>query len=118
MNSPVTDGYVDQVEDHVNSVIISDRIVPRYPFYVLSILQTYEVYMPGNMSITSYGHCYYVLIVASLIRTGISGADDDINACFNFAENLAFEIYKHRENSEIPFDFPSFLKRYEERFFH
>ena len=114
----VTDGYVDQVEDHVNSVIISDKIVPRYPFYVLAILQTYEGYMPRNMSITSYGHCYYVLIVASLMRTGISGADDDINACFNFAENLAFEIYLHRKDGcTSDFNFEQFLKKYKERFF-
>ena len=30
----LTDGFVDQAEDHVNSVIISNRIVPRYPFFV------------------------------------------------------------------------------------
>ena len=114
----LTDGYVDQVEDHVNSVIISDKIVPRYPFYVLAILQTYEGYMPGNMSITSYGHCYYVLIVASLMRTGISGADDDINACFNFAENLAFEIYTQgKESDAAEFDFEDFLEKYKTRFF-
>ena len=58
-----TDGLVDRAEDHVNSVIISDKVVPRFPFFVLSIWQTYEAYMPSNMSITSYGHCYYVLIV-------------------------------------------------------
>ena len=66
----------------MNSVIISNRIVPRFPFYVLSILQTYEAYMPSNMSITSYGHCYYVLIFASLVRAGISQADDAINPTF------------------------------------
>ena len=114
----VTDGVVDRVEGHVNSIIISDKIVPRYPFYVLSILQTYEGYMPTNMSITSYGHCYYVLIVANLIRSGISKTDDDVNACFNFAEHLAFEIYRHREqHADVGFDFNAFLAKYNKRFF-
>ena len=67
-NEAITDGYVDQVENRVNSTIISDKIVPRYPFFVLSILQTYEAFMPDNMRITSYGHCYYVLILANLGR--------------------------------------------------
>ena len=112
-----TDGLVDRAEDHVNSVIISDRVVPRFPFYVLSILQTYEAYMPNNMSITSYGHCYYVLIFANLVRAGISHADDAIDTCFNFAEHLAFDIYQHNERSaEQPFDFEGFITRYDERY--
>ena len=115
-NSP-SDVLIDRAEDHVNSVIISDRIVPRFPFYVLSILQTYEAYMPSNMSITSYGHCYYVLIFASLVRAGISRSDDAINACFNFAENLAFDIYKHKEDAvDTEFDFQAFISKYQGRF--
>lgn len=112
-----SDGLVDRAEDHVNSVIISDKVVPRYPFYVLSILQTYEGYMPTNMSITSYGHCYYVLIFASLARAGISEADDAINACFNFAEHLAFDIYLHRERADDePYDFEAYTAQYGARF--
>ena len=114
---PVTDGFVDQVEDRVNSVIISNRIVPRFPFFVLSILQTYETFMPRNISITSYGHCYYVLIIASLIRAGISEADDAVNACFNFAEQLAFKTYDHRkEDSSKDFDFAAFKRGYNAKF--
>ncbi len=82
----ITDGLVDQVEDHVDSVVISNSIVPRYPFYILSILQSRESYMPGNLSITSYGHCYQALIFANLIRSGVSNEDDKINACINFCE--------------------------------
>lgn len=90
---PVADGLVDKVEDRVNSIIISNKIVPRYPFYVLSILQTYEGFMPDNLSISSFGHCYHALIVAKLIKSGISQSDSDINSCFNFAEKLAYRIY-------------------------
>ena len=67
---PMTDSVVDRIENNVNSLIISNRIVPRYPFYVLSILQAYENYMPDNMIFTSSGHCYQALIVAGLIRAG------------------------------------------------
>ena len=36
-NKPITDGFVDQVESRVNSIVISNKIVPRYPFYILAI---------------------------------------------------------------------------------
>lgn len=116
--APISDGLVDRAEDHVNSVIITDKLVPRYPFYVLAILQTYEAYMPNSMSITSYGHCYYVLIFASLMRAGISKTDDAVSTCFNFAEQLAFTTYQHEiANPQEPFDFGRFVENYKQRFF-
>lgn len=114
---PLTDGYVDQVGNEINAIIISDRIVPRYPFYVLSILQTQESYMPSSMAITSYAHCYFALILAKLIQAGVSNADDEINACFNFAGHLAYAIYKHRQSEVVQdFDFASFLDDYNARY--
>ena len=109
----LTDAYVDRIEDRVNSIIMSNRIVPRYPFFVLCILQTYEAYMPAGLAITSYGHCYYVLIVASLVRAGISRQDSDINTCFNFAEHLAFEMYQRTtQNEAAPLDLNDFIEQY------
>ena len=114
---PLTDGFVDQIESHINSIIISNKIVPRYPFFVLSILQTYEGFMPDDMSITAYGHCYQVLIVANLVKSGISREDNAINTCLNFAENLAFKIFQKRKletwnNS----DFNEFMDEYKANF--
>ena len=111
-NEPLTDGFIDQVEGHVNS-ITTHHIVPRYPFYVLTILQTYEGYMPSNLSITSYGHCYYVLILANLIKAGISHSDNDINSCLHFAENLAFYMYQCVEKRTMnTTDFDRFVRDY------
>ena len=90
--SSLPDGLVDHVENRVNAVVISNRIVPRYPFYVLSILQSEERFMP-DIPLTSFGHCYYVLIVAHLVKSGVSRKDEDINASFNFLENLAHWIF-------------------------
>ena len=114
---PVTDTFVDHVENDVNGVIISNRIVPRYPFYVLSILQAYENYMPDNMVFTSSGHCYHALIVASLIRSGLSRSGGDLDSAFNFLEHLAlkrFEVARDGELTEFSFD--EFKREYAERF--
>ena len=116
-SEPITDGFVDQIEIRVNSIIISNKIVPRYPFFVLSILQTYEGFMPDDLSITSYGHCYQALIVANLIKAGISRQDNDINACFNFAENLAFKIYQDTKlQTPTKLDFDKFVEEYRKKF--
>jgi len=116
LDEPVTDGLIDQIENRLNS-ISANKILPMYPFYLLTVLQTYEGYMPRDVSITSHGHCYYVLIVSNLIKAGISSSDNDINACFNFAEHLAFEIYGHKKKySADTFDFNEFVAKYIDKF--
>lgn len=115
LDKPVLDGLVDQIENRVNS-IMTNKIVPRYPFYVLSILQTYEGFMPSNLSITSYGHCYQVLIIATLRKAGISEHDNEINACFNFAEHLAFKIYRTEKHIKDVLNFDEFVKEYKREF--
>ena len=115
----IPDGRVDQVEDRVNSVIMSQRLVPRYPFFVLSILQTLEAFMPSSFTVTSYGHCYKALILARLIKAGISARDSDINPCLNFAEHLAFRQYRAKKQSgdgTAIVDFGDFVKEYRQRF--
>ena len=76
-----------------SSIILNNKIVPRYPFYILSILQTYEG-MPQNLGITSYGHCYYFIILAHLLKSGVQKEDSEIDACINFNCHLAFYIYR------------------------
>ena len=104
------DGAVDRAEDLVNSVIISNKIVPRYPFYVLSIMQTQEKFMPSELDITSYGHCYYALIVANLVKAGISKSGGALESCFNFSEHLAFQVFSNRSGGEI--DLQGFVAEY------
>ena len=84
----ISDGQVDEIEDRLNSVIINNKVVPRYPFYVLSILQTLEAFMPQGLQITAYGHCYQALITAQLLRMGISSAD--LDAALNFLRYFAY----------------------------
>lgn len=116
-NEPVPDGRIDQVEEDVNSIITYKKIVPRYPFYVLSILQTYEGFIPDDLTITSYGHCYQVLILTNLQEAGIPYNDNAINTCYNFAEELAFNLYRHTEmHDQTNFDFEGFVEKYNKEY--
>ena len=113
LGQPITDGLIDRIENRINSIIISHKVVPRYSFFVLSILQSYEAFMPSNMSMTSYGYCYHALIVATLIKAGISKDDTHLDTCFNFATHLAFATHRHAQKSPgKPFDIDSFVEAY------
>ena len=87
----LTDSNVDLLERNVNSITMN-KIVPRYPFFVLSILQTHEAFMPPEFEITAYGHCYHALIVAQMLRLEIPKGE--VNSCFNFLSWFAHSIRK------------------------
>jgi hypothetical protein len=114
----VQDGEIDQIENNINSVIIDNKILPRYPFFILSILQTYEAFMPQDLKITAYGHCYYALILAHLIKSGVAKDDNSISQCFNYANHLAYEMQtKIQDLSFINYeDYELFKNKYTERF--
>ena len=114
----LTDEFVDQAEDRVNSIIIENKIVPRYPFFVLAILQTYDALMPSSISITSYGHCYYVFIISNLQRAGISESDDTLNSALNFVETLALATFLIERNGNAgQLDFDDFQRRYRSEYY-
>ena len=109
----ISDGKIDQVEDQLNTVILHNRIVPRYPFYVLSILQSLEAFMPQGLQITAYGHCYQALITAQIVRMGI--APSDVDTALNFLRHFAYRAYVERKRCSHA-AFAEFLDEYQEEF--
>lgn len=89
----VDHNLIDSIETNINAIIIDNKVLPRFPFFILSILQTYESFMPENLKITAYGHCYHALILARLIKSGINQEDSALESAFTFCSSLAYKIY-------------------------
>lgn len=106
---------IDSIERNINAIVINNNILPRFPFFILSILQTFEHFMPENLKITAYGHCYQALIVARLIKSGIS--KDDIDTVLTFCTHLAFENYTVGNNKHLTQEqFDAFFSVYESEY--
>ncbi|WP_111639134.1 TIR domain-containing protein [Marinomonas shanghaiensis] len=104
---------IDKLEDKVNAIVINNKVLPRYPFFILSILQTFESFMPEDLKISAYGHCYHALILARLIKSGINNEDSAIGSAFTFCSNFAYEIFKKGDNSQLSeFQFAEFYRDY------
>lgn len=106
-------GEIDQIENSLDSIILNNKIVPRFPFFILSILQVHEEFMPKDMRITTYGHCYQALITAQLIKIGIQA--EDIDSAYNFLTRFAFDIFSRDEEYSTA-DFEEFLNKYQDQF--
>lgn len=109
----IDDRLVDDAEEKVNSAITKYQVIPRYPFYVLSVLQAVEAFMPQNYTITAFGHCYQALVTARLLMKNIRS--EDLDDCFNFLTNLAYEM--HEKGGKLTYsEYEDFKHRYAEEY--
>ena len=113
VDARIPDGVVDELEDRLNSIVLDKKVVPRYSFYVLSILQTYEGFMPPGIQITAFGHCYHALITAQIISTGVRG--EDVDSVFNFLSHFAYFLLRTRRECES-LSFDQFVSKYKAMF--
>lgn len=109
---------IDDTTNLVDSAlgkIISNGIMPAYPFFILSIISAYESSSkPLDQEITSQGNCYQALIYLYLSKAEVK--NDDIDTYINFLTELAFFLYDEKKSVLSTHDFDSFMKSYLERF--
>jgi hypothetical protein len=109
---------VDQRTELVNHAlgkILGHGIMPAFPFFILSVISTYETYnIPLDQEITSQGYCYQALIFISLRKQGVR--NEDVDTYFNFLTEFSFYLFINNKNELSILDFQMFLKYYTEKF--
>ncbi|MBM3708003.1 MAG: toll/interleukin-1 receptor domain-containing protein [Actinobacteria bacterium] len=109
---------IDDATEYVNSTlgkIFSSGIMPSYPFFILSILSTYETFQkPLDQEITSQGYCYQALIYLYLKKQGVK--NDEIDTYINFLSEIAFYFYSEDLDELTKTKFDKFIHEYQEKF--
>ncbi len=109
---------IDAVSELVDSTlgkIFSSGIMPAYPFFILSIISTYETLeKPLDQEITSQGYCYQALIYLYLRKQGVK--NDEIDIYVNFLTEFAFQFYSERKQELSTQEFDSFMLTYLAKF--
>lgn len=105
---------IDSTTELVDSAlgrILGSGIMPAYPFFILSIISTYETFeKPLDQEITSQGYCYQALIYLYLRKQGVKS--DEIDTYINFLTEIAFYFYDKKLNELSKDDFEDFMKIY------
>lgn len=115
-NSNINHRYqsIDLATEVVNGALgklLGTGIMPSYPFFVLSVLSTYETFdRPLDQEITSQGHCYQALIYLALRKQGVK--NDDIDTYINFLTEFAFYLFKEEKYEISTIEFDKFMKKY------
>ena len=91
--------------------IFGSGIMPAYPFYILTIVSSYETFnKPLNQEITSQGHCYQALIYLYLRKQNVK--NEDIDTYINYLTELAFFIYAKKKYELTKPEFIKFMDFY------
>lgn len=109
---------LDEFTDLVNSTlgkVFSSGIMDAYPFYILSILSSYNTLSkPLDQEITSQGYCYQALIYAFLRKQNVDNTEIDIY--INFLTEIAYYFFKEKKEVIIENDLDKFKRKYEDKY--
>ncbi|MCK5522018.1 MAG: TIR domain-containing protein, partial [Thiomargarita sp.] len=100
-----------ELVDRTLGKIFGNGIMPAYPFFILSIISTYEVFArPLDQEITSQGYCYQALIYMYLRKQGVK--NNKIDTYINFLTEFAFFFYSIQKNEISKNEFNHFIEKY------
>lgn len=100
----------DQVEE-----VLGNKLLPSYPIYILSILQTLTYSKPIDLEQTSYGYCYQSLIHIALASKA-KVPNEKIDSYFNFLTELSYHIYENKQKIISEEELKSFYATYSSKF--
>ena len=113
-NYQILDNKTELVNETLGKVF-GQGIMPSYPFFILSIISTYDtIARPLDQEITSQGYCYQALVYLYLRKHGVK--NDDIDTYVNFLTEFAFYCYSNSQYEISKIEFGRFMESYAEKF--
>jgi adenylate kinase family enzyme len=109
---------IDENTELVNTTlgkIFGNGIMPAYPFFILSIITTYEAFStPLDQEITSQGHCYQAFIYLFLRKNNVK--NDEIDTYINFLTELSFFFFSNNKKEISGQEFDRFMESYLDKY--
>lgn len=103
------------IVDSVLGKVFGKGIMPSYPFFILSIVSTYDsVKKPLDQDITSQGYCYQALLLYYLSKQKVKS--DEVDTYMNFLSQFAYELYNKKTQKVTKDDFNVFFEKYKEEY--
>ena len=104
------DKRIEVIEKALGKVV-GKGIMPSYPFFILSIISTYDTFdKPLDKEITSQGYYYQALIFFYLRKQGVK--NEHFDTYLNFLTEFSFELFKLNKSEISQREFDTFLENY------
>lgn len=96
------------------SSLLGEQLIPSYPIFILSLLQSLDSQLKFDVAPTSYAYCYHSLIHLSLMREGVT--NNEMGSLFNFLTEFAHLLYSEKINGLHIDKFTQFYDRYKDKY--
>ena len=105
---------IDEAEKLIDRVI-GANVVPRTPFYLLTLLQSHDDTSGPDLASSAFGYYYNYLIVGALKAQNFPL--DQLNEIFNYCANLAWHFHSIGEMEISEAQLRGFNGRFSEQYF-
>lgn len=112
---PTLHSATDETKRNVDS-IVRRNVVPPKPVFLLTIIQSLDQYTSGDVTLTSYGHCYQYLVYQALDRARIENKKVDMY--LNYLTALAHFMFTRRVAYLKDEDLRRFKEEYDKSYLH
>jgi hypothetical protein len=109
-----TVGNVDKAEKLLNAVV-GKQVVPCVPFYLLTLLQSFEASQQGELQNSAFGYYYQYLITQSMGRVSIKR--EQLDEFFNYCCQVAWFFNGQRNREATPAELREFNRLYSEKYY-
>ena len=92
----------------INSVI-GKNLVPSYPIFIITLLQSIEAGTPHDLKTSSQGHYYNFLITLALGQLKLKA--EQVNFYYNFLTVLSYEMFDNNIKQLSDFEFKEFYEK-------
>jgi hypothetical protein len=96
-------------------LVLGNKLMPSFPVFILSILQSLSYAKPIDLEQTSYGYCYQSLIHIAL-ATKAKVINEEIDSYFNFLTEFSYALYEKQQKIFSDSEFSKFYDRYSSKF--
>lgn len=96
------------------SELLGEHLIPPYPVFILTLLQSLSTSLNFNIEQTSYAYCYQSLIFVGLVKAGVE--KDNLGSIINYLSQLAYMVHKQSSKKITRSDFESFYSKYKESY--
>lgn len=108
---------LEKTKDSYNVInqILGNKLLPSYPVFILSLLQTLTHFKSSGLDQTSYGHCYHSLIYLGLAKKA-KIQNENIDSYFNFLSEFSLFYYKKNKSYFTESDLEEFYYKYSDKY--
>lgn len=103
--------YIVREKANAMNKTVGYNIVPSFPVYLLTLLQSMEINDTNSLTKSSYGHYYHYLIMQYL-NQGSPMEPKNINTVLTYASTFAFDTFNNKKHEFTLDELRRFDKKY------